>query len=420
LQSPFSERVRRFTILQPLAGRDFRLLFVGQSISLFGDQFYIVALPLLALKLTGSALALGTVFMVEGASRALFQLIGGAVSDRLSLRVILLVSNLVRAAITAVVCIVLAGGAIHLWHLYALSILFGVVDAFFYPAHLAVIPRLIESEELNAGNALMRGTNRLMGLVGPVTAGLLIYKANLAFAFGVDALSFIFSAGTIWLMRDPLLGGEASAEPSVGLLESIRQGLRYAWTDSLVRDLLIYTAVVEFAFVGPSTVGLAVMARQRFSVGGTEATAASSLGTMLSAFAAGMLVGMLLAGSTRTLRRRGRLVIVIGITLAIGLVLVGLATNLWAASFVFACIGLGGGLTNIIVLGWLQSKTEPAMLGRVMGLVMFTASLLEPLSYGLSGALADVNVTLMFALSGSMFLLASILSIVSPAIRTSD
>jgi len=420
LRSLFSERVRRFTILQPLAGRDFRLLFVGQSISLFGDQFYIVALPLLALKLTGSALALGTVFMVEGASRALFQLIGGAVSDRLSLRVILLVSNVVRAAITGVVCIVLAGGAIRLWHLYALSVLFGVVDAFFYPAHLAVIPRLIESEELNAGNALMRGTSRLMGLLGPVTAGLVIYKANLAFAFGIDAFSFIFAAGTVWLMREALLGDGASSEPSVGLLESIRQGLRYAWSDSLVRDLLIYTAVVEFAFVGPSTVGLAMLARQRFAPSGTDAAAASSLGTMLSAFAAGMLVGMLLAGSTRALRRRGRLVIGLGITVAIGLVLVGLATNLWAACFVFGCIGLGGGLTNIFVLGWLQSKTEPAMLGRVMGLVMFTASVLEPLSYGLSGALADLNVTLMFALSGSVLLLASIFSIVSPAIRASD
>jgi hypothetical protein len=72
------QRVRQFSLWQPLTVRDFRLLWLGQGISLFGDQFYLVALPWLTLRLTGSALALGTVLMVAGGARAVFQLLGGA------------------------------------------------------------------------------------------------------------------------------------------------------------------------------------------------------------------------------------------------------------------------------------------------------------------------------------------------------
>ena len=122
MEGLFAERLRRFPLWRPLTARDFRLLFVGQSVSLFGDQFYLVALPWLTLKLTGSGLALGTVLMVGGGTRAVFQLVGGALSDRFSQRTILLVSNLVRAAVTALIAVIALLGVTRLWHLIVLSL----------------------------------------------------------------------------------------------------------------------------------------------------------------------------------------------------------------------------------------------------------------------------------------------------------
>lgn len=427
MEGLFAERLRRFPLWRPLTDRDFRLLFVGQSVSLFGDQFYLVALPWLTLKLTGSGLALATVLMVGGGARAVFQLVGGALSDRFSLRAILLISNLVRAAVTALIAVIVLLGITELWHLIALSLVFGLVDAFFYPAFLAVIPRLVEKDQLTSGNALMRGTNRLMGMIGPAVAGLVIYGVSLPAAFALDTITFVFAAGTVWFIRDRKLPAPAESESNreetdtlKGLLVSIREGIKYAWRDPLIRALLLFVTAVELAFVGASEVGLAVLAKDRFGGGETTAQGAAAFATMLSAFGAGALIGMLVAGSVEMPRRRGKLVAGLSFALGVGLVMLGLATSVLTAAIVFGLIGLCGGMANIIILAWMQSRTEFSMLGRVMALVMFTVSVVEPLSLALAGILADINLTLMFAGAGAVVLATSVLSLSSRTIRISD
>ena len=427
MEGILTERLRRFPLWRPLSSRDYRLLFVGQSVSLFGDQFYLVALTWLTLQLTGSGLALGTVLMVGGAARAVFQLVGGAVSDRLSLRAILLISNVVRALVSAVLTSVILFGVTRYWHLIVLSLIFGLVDAFFHPAFLAFIPRLIEKDHLTAGNALMRGTNRLMGMIGPAAAGLVIYAVSMASAFALDAATFVFAAATVWLMREPKLPASQESELNSeefatlkGLLGSIIEGLRYAWRDPLIRTLLGFVTAVEFSFVGASGVGLAVLAKNRFSGGEATSQGGAAFATILSALGAGALIGMIVAGSIQTPRRRGRLVVGLSSMIGIGLMLLGFAPNVIIASIVFGFVGLSGGMANIIILAWIQSRTDSHMLGRVMALVMFTVSVIEPLSLALAGLVADFNVTLMFAAAGAILLAASALSLASRTLRTAD
>jgi MFS family permease len=416
------QRVRRFSLWTPLAVRDFRLLWLGQGISLFGDQFYLVALPWLTLRLTGSGLALGTVLMVAGGARALFQLLGGALSDRLSPRVLMLVSNAVRAVVAAVITAIVWADATQLWHLYVLSVAFGLADAFFVPAYMSVVPILVIDDQLQASNALLRGTARFMALLGPAVAGIVISTQSLWMAFAIDTATFVFGAVTVWLMKpQKRTVTPAEKEQAVsglkGLFESIGGGLRYAWRHPLIRTLLFFIAAIEFSFAGPSSVGLAALAKTRFeSAGG-----ASALGWMLSAFGAGMLAGILVAGSIGVTQRRGRLVIGGSLLLGLGLALVGFATQVVWASLALALAGLGGGLANIVILAWLQSKTEKAMLGRVMGLFMFGISVLEPLSYALAGLVADVNLTILFVAGGTIVLVTGLVALTSRTLlRLSD
>lgn len=417
------DRTRQFSLWKPLTVRDFRLLWLGQGVSLFGDQFYLVALPWLTLRLTGSALALGTVLMVAGGARAIFQLLGGALSDRFSPRTLMLVSNIVRAIVTAGITGVVLAGVTQLWHLYVLSVAFGLVDAFFFPAYMSVVPMLVLNEHLAAGNALLRGTARFMALIGPATAGVIIATQSLGMAFAIDTATFVFAAVSIWLMKAQKrsdFGAEDSGSnegaKNSGLLRSIKDGLYYAWTHPLIRALLFFIAVIEFSFVGPSSVGLAALAKNHFDGEG----GATALGWMLSAFGGGMLVGMLVAGSIRMGRRRGRLVIGVTFVLGLGLALVGFAPQLVWACIVLAFIGLGGGLANIVILAVLQSKTDSRMLGRVMGLMMFAISVLEPLSYAVAGAMADANLRLLFVAGGAIILVTSLFSLASRALRAAD
>jgi MFS family permease len=401
-------------LLQPLRLRDFRLLFAGESISLIGDQFHFVALAWLTLQLTGSGLALGTVLMVAAVPRAIFMLVGGALSDRFSPRTLMLVSNVLRAIVVAVVAVLVLTDSAELWHLYLLAAVFGVVDAIFHPALNTIVPMLVSERLLPPANALVQVMAQLSGLIGPAVAGVVVAAMQTGPAFAVDAASFAVAAGALFLVRG---GRRATASsgadehdnaPPDGLLRTIRSGLAYAWGDPPVRALLLLTAAFNFAFTGPVSVGLPYLADTRFE-GGPVA-----LGLMLSSFGAGAVAGALLAGSLRHVPRLGLVILLIAVVLGIGQGLVGLAPSLWVALPIGTGIGLGIGFLNVRVIAWLQARTPEGMRGRIMSLIMLSGVGMAPFSLAISGAIIDLGaVTLTFAVAGAIIVVAAVAGLFS-------
>jgi MFS family permease len=141
---------------------------------------------------------------------------------------------------------------------------------------------------------------------------------------------------------------------------------------------------------------------------------------MLSAFGGGMLVGMLLAGSIKLTKRRGKVLIGLIFMIGTGFIMLGFASNIVSAGLVLAFVGIGGGLSSIVLMAWIQECTEPRMLGRVMGLFMLGISVLEPLSFAIAGVMADLNLKLLFVCSGVVSLLTAVASLASRTLRTSD
>jgi Na+/melibiose symporter-like transporter len=123
-----------------LANRNFRLLWLGENVSLLGDQFYLVALPWLVFQMTDSSLAFGALMMVAGIPRAMLMLVGGVLADRFSPRSVMMISNLLRLGITVFLTLLVASQVIQLWMLFVIAIGFGTVDAFFHPAYRAMMP----------------------------------------------------------------------------------------------------------------------------------------------------------------------------------------------------------------------------------------------------------------------------------------
>ena len=197
---PFA-RVTRLPLLAPLAGRDFRLVWAGESISLLGDAFQTVAVSWLVLGLTGSGLALGTILVAAAIPRGIFMLLGGVLADRISPRDLALGSNVLRAVLTTIVAILVLSSRIEIWHLAVVGVVFGTVDAVFLPAIDTLVPRLVPPSRLAAANALMQGTAQLMGTVGPAIAGFAIGLIGVAIAFVIDAASFAVAALALWLVR---------------------------------------------------------------------------------------------------------------------------------------------------------------------------------------------------------------------------
>ena len=420
-------RMRRFRLMRPLAERNFRLLWLGEGVSVFGNHFQALALTWVILDvLKAPGLALGTVLMASAIPRALFMLFGGVLSDRLSPRLVMLVSNAgscILAAGLALLVFAHTRGAytLELWHLYILSVIFGIVSAFFLPAMMTMIPRLLGKQRLEAGNALVMGTMELAGLVGPAAAGVVVAVVGTALAFGVDAATFAFAAVMLWMMKEvkPLPSTTVDSEGmqverarSNSALTDIKNGFRYAWSHPGMRAQLPAIMVVNLCVAGPIGVGLPVLIHRLTG----EAT---SLGIVMAVAGCGGLFGTLVAGSVK-LRHRGMLLIAVFIISGGGVAMLGLMPNVWAIALLVGAAAIGNGLVNVLLIAWFQSVTRPDMLGRVMSLIMFASAGLIPVSLALAGWLVDLNYALMFAGAGGLIVLTGFYLAANRSVRAID
>ena len=408
------------------ANHNFALLFGGSTISAIGDQFTLVALPWLVLKLTGDPAALGLVLAAIALPRAVFMLIGGAVVDRMSPRRVLLAGRAVNALLVSLLALLVLAGAIHMWMIYVIALGIGLSTAFAYPAGSAILPQLVEPTQLQPANALFMGMRQLSMIVGPVLAGLVIGTgahagqrqvvadaSGLGLAFGVDAVSFLFSLGSLMLVR--IHSDHHPKAPVGSVLGNVASGIRTIWADLPLRAFILYAAVVSVFVGGPIQVGLPVLADTRLDLG------AASLGILMTANGVGMLLGSALSGFASKLVR-GRLgLMVLGIDSLVGLVLATLALDhsTVGGAALLAATGMLGGIAQIAIVSWIQRRVAPEMMGRTMSVLMFTFMGLGPLSAAIAGSLLKViSLPALFVGAGLTLSAIALGCMTSPALRS--
>ncbi len=377
-------------LLAPARIGGFRWFWLATALSVGGDFFSFIAISWLTLQLTGSALALGIVLTAQGIPRAALLLVGGALTDRFSARRLMSASALARTVLMGAIALDVAAGHVQLWHLYVYSVLFGTLGAFFIPGQGTVLPRLMPSDLLEAGNAVMNMGVQAARVIGPAAAGLVVAHLGPASSFAIDGACFLLCAIALLQLRIPASAKGASQD----LLASIRAGLVYAWADRALLGVLAIVIVLNFAITGPFQIGLVLIARQR--LGG-----ASSLGIVLASGAVGSLLGTLAGGTFRP-RRVGLMFIFVPFYTSMVSAIFAFTSILAVAMALFFIIGTGMGLINVITPTWLQRRTDPAMLGRVMALVNVGAFGAAPLSMAVAGAVAQVSVTLTLVFSGAV------------------
>ncbi|HTK94992.1 MAG TPA: MFS transporter, partial [Terriglobales bacterium] len=241
-----------------LKNRYFRNLILGGLVSMFGDQFYLIALPWLVLQLTGSTLALGTILMCAGVPRAVLMLAGGALSDRIAPRRIMLTTASTRTVLVAAVGVLAYFHVIQLWHLYVLATAFGVADAFGFPAMQTLLPTLVEPQQLMPANAAFQSCFQITTMLGPAPAGMLVKTFGAAWAFLLDALSFLFVLVPVYyLPRTKPVPRPRKEGQHFG--HDIMEGVHYVWRDSAMRALMFLFAAMGMCVSGPLMVGIAAI-----------------------------------------------------------------------------------------------------------------------------------------------------------------
>jgi MFS family permease len=380
----------------PLRERNFRMLWAGSGVSAVGDQFYLVALPWVVLQLTGSAVAVGTILMAVAIPRAMLMLFGGVLTDRISARRILMSTASARTLLVTVIGCLLWWRVLHIWELYVLGFFFGVADAFAWPAATTLLPSLVKREQLVAANSVFQTTGQLTTIVAPAPAGLVIKALGTAWAFFIDAVSFLFIIAALWQLPDPPKAEPAAKSP---VWRSILDGIAYVRGDVPLRSLMLVAAMLNFCISGPMGVGLPYLVKTKFG-------SAAAYGLVISAMAAGGLIGALLAGILK-IKRRGLLLLGACVAISGGIASIGLLGHLWLIAAVLLLLGCSAGVANVHIAAWIQQRIDATVRGRVFSVLMLGNFGLIPVSLAVAGFMIAWNLKLMFLVAGVSMLLVT-------------
>jgi MFS family permease len=375
-----------------IRNRDFQKLWTAASISGFGSQVSVLAIPLTAaiiLKVEPFAFAmLGT---IEFLPFILFTLPAGAWVDRLRRRPILIIGDLGRAVALSTIPLAYVLGSLTIWQLYVVGFLTGTLTVFFDVADQSYLPAIVERDQLVEGNAKLQVSQSAAEIAGPGVAGYLVSILQAPFAILLDALSFVASAFFIFLIRRPeppvARALEDSGEGARGsLVREVRQGLGFVIGNPSLRAISAASATFNFAsYVSFSIYILYAVDELHL--------AAATIGIVFAIGNIGALIGAVLAN--RLARWLGIGPTMIGSIFIGGFVgiLVAIAPPGDAAIPFLVASGIAGGVGRMIFtinqVSYRQAICPPRMLGRVNATVRFLVWGTIPIGSVVSGTLGS-------------------------------
>jgi DHA3 family tetracycline resistance protein-like MFS transporter len=414
-------------LFSALAHRPFALLWAARLISSLGDGLYLVALAWWVLQTTGSAAANGLILICATMPLLLLLLVGGVVSDRISRRGLLVVSDMVRGG---VVCLIAFLGWRHLlafWELALLSVIFGAVRAFFYPAYTSMLPQITPREMLPSANSLASLSVEATGILGPALGGLLVAAGSTPLAFALDGVSFFISAGCILAIPASLVA-QPSARPSgtapagadattrqPGALHDLREGLSTVLRSPWLWVTIAVAGISNITLSGPLEAALPLLVQRGLG-------ASVGIYALLNAlFAVGSAVAAIGLGQAVKLRRRGMLLYRAWLVAAGALLVMGLPVTVAGVGLAIFICGAGIAVVNLVWANTLQELVAPERLGRVASVDALGSYALLPIGYGLAGLAADhLGASVVFVAGGaaSVFLIG--LGLLHPSVRGLD
>lgn len=361
--------------------RDFGLLWWGQVTSQIGEGLNKVALLWFVYELTGSAMMIATVGLLQTVPPLLFGPLIGVYLDRLRKKPVLVWVDLIRTLLTLLIPALYGLGLLRLEGLFVLIFLNSMVSTVFGPALVSTVPWLVRRSELVPANALIQGTNNIGLLLGPAVSGILIALIGAQHVLYVNAATFLVSALCLIPIRSPetVRQESASAAASGSVVRDLAVGFRFVFSDRSTVSMLVTISALfnlgasAFVFVLP------VYAKESLQVGPVE------LGWLWSALGAGMLM----ASSWLAVRRKSDVqsrmqILVRGTTMGgLSLCTLSVLESPMIAAALVLLVGAGAAVLNPVVWALLQEVTPSHLMGRV--LTTFSTGSMAAAMVGMSG-----------------------------------
>lgn len=386
----------------------FRLLFLGQALSVIGDRATGVALPFAVLAIGGSATDVGIVAGAMTVPFLLFALLGGVWADRLPRHRLMLGSDVVRMVVQIAAAVLLLSDTAEVWHLAVLMAIFGTADAFFQPAIVGLMPSIVRPELLQDANALRGLTMSTAQIAGPALGGALVALAGAGFAFAVDALTFAVSTLALALMRPTVV--KRAQEATKSMWADVRGGIHEAWSRGWVRGFLLLLAVYHVVVLPAIFVLGPVLAEREY--GGAASWAVVSVG-----FGLGAIVGDLIVLRIRP--SRPLLVAAVAFVVAsCQAVIVGSGLPIPAIAALEAITGIAVTIGFTLWETTLQREIPEHALSRVSSIDWLASAGLMPIGLAVAGPIADaIGIHTLLAIETAIAIPIALAVAVSPLVR---
>lgn len=342
-----------------------------------GDKIHTIAMAMMVYSITGSMLQMGVMLGVTLLPAALFGLPAGVYVDRWDRRQTMIVADIIRAGVVVMIPFVVG---LSIWWAYGLAFIAATVSLFFVPAKRSLIPDLVEDHELMAANSLDNASESIAELVGLGLGAAIVATIGYSWAFTIDGLTFLVSAGSIALIRfrqpiDPLCSEDHD------LLSETLEGVRAIWASDVLRPLsAVY--VTSATFAAASIAVCYALALQRYNAG------APGLAMLDGASAVGMLVGAVLVGRSGPGGAGAKFLA--GMAM-FGFVfsLVAVATSIWTAMVLLAFSGIANMYFFVPATTLFQTHSDASVRGRVMAANTTGTRIAMVLGIVMAGAVAD-------------------------------
>lgn len=386
----------------------FTIFWLAQAISRFGDPITLIALAAVTYRATESALYTAIAVVIATLPSAVFGFVGGAIADAFGPRRAMITCDLLRCALIALVPFALntEGG---LLAAYACVFGAGLCAAVFNPARIAIIPQLVEPEQLTEANARVTASDRFVEILGALAAGFIVAGLG-ATAFLIDAATFGISAVLLFLVRTP--PPERRTVSAQTIIRDTTDGARFLFQSSVLRANTIFSLLAQLAL--PVANGLTPVLLIRRFAGGDADLGAALFGTAEAALAAGAIMAGLMLPEYIGRVGKGQLLIGGFALYGVLLVMLGITPSLLPALVIFFAMGIANMLFLVPNITISQEVTPPDYRARVAGARIALLNLTWLPFIALSGALADLTdagvlislsglVTLSVALIGARF-----------------
>jgi MFS family permease len=365
--------------LGALQHRDFRLFWTGQLISQVGTWMQSVGQSWLVLELTDSPLQLGLVTSLQFTPILLLSPVGGALSDRIAKRRVLLVSQAAMMVQALVLALLVWSGRVRYWHVAALAVIYGVGRALDIPARQAYLTDLVGRRDLPNAVALNSVVMNGARIVGPAVAGVLIAAFGVAPAFLLNGISFVAVIAALLAMRTE---GQPDPAGRLGLREGLLGAVAYAGGTPPVAFTLGLMVVVSLLVLNFNVV-VPLVARDVLDQG------AHGFGLLMSSLGGGAVAGAVGVALLRTGRPPLSFLASSATALCVGLLVLSLVGHVGMAAVVLAALGCCQILFTTSCNTTLQLVTPDALRGRVMGLYALTFAGMTPFGSLLVGTMAE-------------------------------